>query len=609
MTSFPDYFISGGGQLLSLATVAVIWLTFAALGALIAGRDRVRDVDPLFGWALVCLVFTLMGVFTALTFTVIAMALGGTAAAAAVIVIRRDGGLLSAGAVKIILLGAPLFLMVSAMAASQWDEFSHWLPSIRFLLESDGFPARNNVFTGGSFPAYPYNWPLASYLAGRLGGGLIENTGGIFNILLLFTFGLLIVRLIRGILNLDQDAVPGWGLVALGGLAATLFNPTFTQKVVLTAYADTSSAVALGAAAVLGWFMLEALAGGRAKEAYRLSWQAGLMLMLLINLKQANLVLCVILIGSLVLVALRDPDIHIKESWKLLAGLILPPLVIYAAWRYHVATELSGQEFRFRPFADWHLAIIPQVLWKMLTVLAKKGLYLGIMVLATLFAIRGLIRFRTGFDRMAIIAGFAFIGYNAFLFLTYIASFGPNDALRAASLWRYNMHLGLIAVAFAAYGLAMLWRTKLAPRMPEKPLAWISVLLILIVPVIFAKKIRFDLEEPKPHYRAVAVKLDSILPEGSRFFVLDPRGNGESGIITRFDLGPSRTFVGKLAAFDAISTELIRTVFKSKFDYLLVHSISPSVIEALDLPLKERTSYLLVRDGTAWRITNSWPYP
>ncbi|WP_303855940.1 hypothetical protein, partial [Salinicola salarius] len=56
----------------------------------------------------------------------------------------------------------------------------------------------------------------------------------------LLTFGLVAVRLIReGLGREDEATKPGWGLLALGALSATLLNPTFAQKIVLTSYADT----------------------------------------------------------------------------------------------------------------------------------------------------------------------------------------------------------------------------------------------------------------------------------------------------------------------------------------------------------------------------------
>ena len=49
-------------------------------------------------------------------------------------------------------------------------------------------------------------------------------------------------------------------MVAFAALLVTLFNPTFVQKLVLTAYSETSTSVTIALAGVLTWMMLDALA-------------------------------------------------------------------------------------------------------------------------------------------------------------------------------------------------------------------------------------------------------------------------------------------------------------------------------------------------------------
>ena len=41
---------------------------------------------------------------------------------------------------RILILGLPLLFLVSAMKASQWDEFSQWLPNANYLFHFNGFP-------------------------------------------------------------------------------------------------------------------------------------------------------------------------------------------------------------------------------------------------------------------------------------------------------------------------------------------------------------------------------------------------------------------------------------------------------------------------------------
>jgi len=607
MTGYVGNFLSGGDQAVALIATAIVWFALSAVGALIAGRARMVELDPVIGWAVVCAFFTLVGVFTRASFAVLAGIGAATALVTAVLVVRRDRGLGTLDVWRLVLLFAPLFLIASAMVASQWDEFSHWLPSQRYLLEAERFPGRDNPETGGTFPAYPYAWPLLGYLASRLVGRLIENVGGVFNVMLLVTFGVLVARVVRD--TLGQRTL-SWTVLAVGGLAVTLFNPTFVPKVVLTAYADVASAAMVGIAGVLAWRMLDAEAAGEPAAGVHLSWQAGLALLVLVSLKQATLVLFALIVGAVVLVVLRDPAVRLIALGRLLPGLVLPPVATYLVWRYHVATELSGREFSIMPFAQWLIALIPEIVGRMIVVLSKKGVYFALMLAAVGFGVRGLWRFRGSFDRLAIIVGAVFLGYNAFLLFSYVAAFGEFDARRVASLWRYNMHLGLLGVAFGAVGAALLWRRFLADRVRWERVAWLPVIVLLALPFGFANKLRFDREPPKPHFRAVGVHVADLVPPTAGVVVLDPGGSGESGVITKYHLGRQRQLLGYLSAFHKIDESVIRAfVTRPNVSHVVVHSVTPAVVAGLGLSLANGTSYLVAREGSGWRIVATWPYP
>jgi len=492
-TRYLGYFFESPTQIQSFVAVLAVWVGFWALGGLFGGRDRIREVDPIIGWATVSLVVTIGGVFFSVPFTYSAVACAALAVFAGRFAWRREGRFLSAGFFKLLVLFGPLLVLVSAMRGSQWDEFSTWLIIPQYLIENDAFPNKDSKLPGQALVAYPYSWHLVNYLASRVSGIFLENAGALFNVFLLTGFGLLVLRLIaRGLERDDLGDQPPWPLIALAGLLVSLANPTFAQKVVLTAYADTASAVTTAVAAVLGWFMIEALAEGDEGRARRLAWQMGGVFLVLVNLKQATLVLLVLVVGAVTLVALRDPRIRILDVARLLPMILVPPLVIYLAWRYHVNLELASRELSLLPYEHWGIHLIPKILWAMLTILAKKGLYLAMVVAIVVVGIRGFIRSQTAFDRFAALTAAVVLGYNAFLLFVYVAVFSETDPPRVYSYWRYNMHLGMLVVGFIAYGAATLWRTRLAGRLSLNRVAWLPVILILVAPFVFAHKIRFD---------------------------------------------------------------------------------------------------------------------
>jgi len=611
MTGYFSNFIEHSGQFSALVSVLTLWLGLTALGAFVSGPKRLTEAAPLYGWAVLSIVFMLGGIFTRISFSAMSVGLAAAAIPAGIIAYRRGGALLPHGFHRTLILLLPLLILVSAMVGSQWDEFSHWLITPRLLLEMDILPTNAEASRGSSLLAYPYGWTFINYAASRLAGRLLENAGALSNVLLLITFAMLVVRLIGEGIGLEREKnIPSWTLCAIGGLLAIPFNPTFAQKVALTAYADTPTAVALAFAAFLGWKMLDALSRQETKEAVRISLSMGLVLLVLVNMKQATFVLFVLVVCSVLLVGLRDSKINFRDLLRTLPGMILPPLIIFFLWRYYVSQELTGKEFIIRPFSGWFIDDLPQILGRMLIVLSKKGLYLALLLVVSGFAVRGLIRMKTPLDRLAVITGGVMLGYNAFLLFSYVAAFGKYEALHAASMWRYNMHLGLSGVAFAAYGGSLLWKSAGENHWTRRIPAVLPIILIVAAPFIFANKLRFDKVLPVPHYRQVSRDLTEILNPGDRLLNMDLEGSGESGIIARFELGGD-IYLGTTSAYHAQEVaDLLKTFNNIKFTHLLLHSITPALLKALGMDLPEDGSYLLKKDGNgSWIILKHWPYP
>ncbi len=239
MTSYIENFVSRPEQFVAMVCAGVLWVGFSAIGGVVGGQGRIAELDHLVGWAVIASAFTVLGVFTSVHFTFLAIAAAVAALSVLVWSWRRGHGAIPvpAGWPRIVALGLPLLLLVSGMRGSQWDDFGHWLLVPRYLFETDVFPSAANPYTKAGLAGYPFGWHYITYLSSRLAGHLVESAGPLFNVLLCYGFGLLVVRLIRMGAGRDPDAVLGWRWAALAILATTLINPTFAQKVVLTGYA------------------------------------------------------------------------------------------------------------------------------------------------------------------------------------------------------------------------------------------------------------------------------------------------------------------------------------------------------------------------------------
>lgn len=612
MNKYISNFIEHTGQVDSVLASAVLWIALAAIGSLFITKDQPREQAPFLGWAVVSAVFTAFGVLTKIPFTYLAVAIGFLAFAGGVYAWRRKVSFLPSGLLKMAILAAPLILLVSAMIGSQWDEFTDWLMTPRFLIQTDAFPTKDNVHLSGSLAAYPFGWHYINYLASKISGRFLENAGALINLFILLTFGLISARLIlAGSENQNDKASPGWGLYALGGLFATVLSTTFAQKVALTSYADVGTAAILGIGGLLGWYLLEALAEQREDTARRYAMQLGLVMMLLVNLKQSTVALFAILVFAIVLVGIRDPRVRFFRLLKKLPWIILPPIIIFLLWRHYVSMELSSSEMGVRPISEWFFDIIPDILLRMFLVLSKKGAFLALFVVIVGFGIRALFNFRTPFDRLALLVALVFLGHNAFLFFAYIATFGKFDALRAASYWRYNMQLGMLGVVFMSYSAGYAWRNYGQGRFNIQKFSGVAIALMVLMPFAFANKLRFDRFQPTSHYRVVGAELGGFLTKGNSLLVLDPKGSGESAAISRYELGGSDIYKTYVSLYQKPSLKSISKLLRDHhFSHILIHSVTSDVTDALNLKLNMKTSYLVEADKSGgWRIVKSWPFP
>jgi hypothetical protein len=603
----------GVDQLLPIAVGLILWIGLAGLGALAAGRQAITEANPIFGWAVISTIFTLVGVVHRAPFLNLTMIAAIAALAGIILAIKRRQPLFVPGMWRVLVLAIPIFLIAGAMEPSQWDEFSHWLPAPNYLLEMDGFPNAEKPYNGAQMlSAYPYGWPMLSYLAGRIAGQQLFNIGGILNVLMLLTFTPLAIRTALEIFGRPFRQPIGWGMAAVCGLTATIFNPTFVQKIVLTAYSGVSTSIVTGFCVLLMYRYLESLSDRNPLKPWPLAWQLSLALMLLINLRQTNLVVLLVFIVVVVVLAARTADLSLAKLGTFLPLIFGPAFVVYVAWRLYVGAELSGVsdgEANFKPFELWNITEIPGILAQMLVVAGKKIGFFGAMILVCVFAFVGLIRMRGRIDRLLIICAAVFAGYNAFLFLTYVAHFSAQNALSVVSYWRYNTQIGAVSIIGILLGAVYLWNRYLGF---ERAFIWparVALILVVALPIGFAPKLRFDLEAPKPHYSSVAKDLKTDQIVSGDIYVMDPKGTGEAAVITRFYL--SKRGTPWLSGFSGPTPAKVRSYLGKlkENDYLLVHSITDGLDKALAHHLDARRSYIFQQTGGGWKLVKEWPKP
>jgi hypothetical protein len=613
MSRYLDLIYVGPEQALPIIVGLILWIGMAGLGALVTGKDRLPEANAIFGWAAISGVFTVVGVQIEKSLFVLAI-FAGIAALVGIYRSARTGqALFIPGMWRVLVLALPLLWIAGAMEPSQWDEFSHWLPAPKYLFEFNGFPNKELPFSGPHMlPAYPYGWPFLTYLSALIAGQLILNVTSTLNLFLILAFSTFALRTAQRISGKEVPSSISWPFATAVVLFSTLLNPTFIQKIVLTAYSDASTSVLTGFCLLLGYYFLESLGKRRVVSTWSSAWQLSLVLSLLVNVRQANLVLVVILLITIIILAVRDPEIRLLSFTKHLVFALLPILAVYLSWRYYVAVEFNqvgGAEAKFRPFETWNFAEIPQIFQSMGYVAFKKIGFFGPMIVACYFGFKGLLRFQTPFDRIVVLIAAVFVGYTSFLFLTYVGHFQPRVAVGVVSFWRYSTHNGMVAVAFISIGLVYLFHHRTQMSAVPKWLKTTALLLVVILPFVFSHKLRFDLEPPKPHFTAVAKDIAKTLPEGSKLFVLDPLGTGESHKITYFYLHIFGE--GYLSAFQAPTLKKIRMVLDRLADktFAVIYSEFPGMSEIVGIEIKREKSYLIQKEGNVWKFVRDWQKP
>ena len=584
-------------NLAQIAALAALLVTLAAWSTIAAscGARRAVEADLICGVGAASAAFTLLGV-AGVPFVNILEGLFILAAACAWRAWKDRIAPLGIASARVFALSIPLILLVAAMAPSQWDEFTHWLPNARFLFAFDRFPVAA-LETDSVYPGYPHGMAFPIYAASRLTGSFAPSVGGAFNLLLLLSFAAMLAGRI--------EKRPGWGTSAFVVLALTALSPVFVIKIVFTAYADSATAIALGVAALLGCRMVEALARDRA-AARSFAAQFSLTTTALLAFKQVDAALLALLVVALAWIAWRDEDVPFARFAALIGAALIVPTLTYAAWRIHVLGHMPEGEFFFHPLAQWHWGSVWKVIARMALVLSKKGGYVAIALAALAVALVAARRPRTEVERLAVVMAVLFLGYNAFLLVTYLGAFSQFEAERVGSFWRYNLHLGPTAMSFAVLGLVELWRRR-GPAWNMAPAGMLAVALVIAVPVALSGKLRFDNRPAKMYVRAVAEEMAGMLGRDTKLTIVDASGDGTYAMMVRYALGGQ---ADALSGDVTLPEPLVREFLaEHPAAPVWVHVPTPAIDAALGVTLAPRASHLLARDGGRWHEIKSWPYP
>jgi hypothetical protein len=563
-------------------------------GRLLTGGRGGPGLQFLVGWGALSLLLTFWGVFTPWSLRIPALGF---------VLVAVPGGLLRrhlaedlAALGRILALALPILAITAGTQASQPDIFLNLLPNAAYLVDWAVFPTAVSAPSYSYLPVAPYNTQFVPFLGSLIGGGVQPNGLALFTIMLHLVAGMIFARI------LARGDRPGWAASALGLLLATLLNPGFVPRVSFAGYGEAPLSITLLAA---GWLAASAL--GEMTAGKRWPPQlAGLALVLaaMVDTKQQGIGLVLATLFGAVLVAAADPRIGWRSGLRAFGAAALPALLLYAVWRGFVLAYFAAGELKPLPLSQWQWGNLPEISASMGKTVIEKPLFYLCVLAAILLWVRRLRRGRSDPATRVLGLGVAFfVLYNGFLVLTYIGHFPGVMSLEAHSYFRYNTHLSLLVllglvlaardVVSEASGLAS--RRRLAGA--------VAIGAILVVPIGFAGRLRFDQEPPQPLIWSLARELAPHLAEDDRLALLMPGDNSSTGTM----LGGALRFAApRRPSLDLREFPSGDPAEARAAGYRLAFL---SCTDGNGLGLPPHAAALLRLGETGWRSIEIWPYP
>jgi hypothetical protein len=593
-------------HLQDLLAVVVTWAIGTALllaGAGLTGNRVAPEFQIGAGWGALCILLTSWGVFVPLSLRFPAAAFGIAALGVLLLPGRRPSTDTWVAMGRMLAISLPLWLIMAPIRPSQPDTFLNLLPNAFYLIDYGRFPSSVLPASFSFLPAAPYGTQYLSFLGSFLDSDYPASGMSLVNLMLQLVAALAISRALCHRLAAPA-AAPSWGLAAIGLLLTTLLNPGFVPRIHLAAYGEA----ALAAMAVLAaWLFVQAQGELVVKKNCPAQLlPLALTLAAIVNVKQTGFGLVAALAGAALISTWVERGVQHAAAMRFTLSAVVPAVLLYAVWRYHVA-HAGVDELKPLPFAEWNWAHLSETAANIFNVVAAKPFYFGCVAVAMLAL--PLLFWRKGWTPTSRLLAFnaaLFVLYNVFIGITYIVAFPIEMSIEAHSYFRYNTHLSLVLVlslALAArdFGAAAWLRHE------RLRLASTAVLVLAVLaPVAFVKRLRFDLDMPQPLVWDLAKKVSAHLQDGDRLALLLPGDNDSvatmiSGILA--DTPPRRHMLDILRRNTADQATLDEAA-RLGYDFALV-SCTPAGWE--DLPPSE--AVLLRRNPDGWRLLAAWPYP
>jgi hypothetical protein len=572
------------------------------------------------GFGILCSALTVLAVATRFPLSWLMVGLGLVSGIAALVRWQCPGGRSTWIA---LILVSPILVSAAAQQPALWDDFWNWLPSAAYEFWNNSLPWPGLAPPLSVFPGYPQAMPLTIAAASFVRGDFLEAAGPIVSVALLTGSSALLAEAMTASLvrtrRLDAPAMPP--VLVAGAVAITiLLNPGLDGAEVMSSYADCGTMVAVGALSLLGVEILARLWQPDSPGVEGLAWRFGFVGAMLVNLKQANPVLLVLVMAGLTMIALRDPARRTRRAMLQLPRMLGPSIVVIAVWRWYLGQGLPNSEQVFRPFDTWNFAALGQILGSIGIYIADAPLFHALMWTVTAVGVVCFFQLpdKSNASRwLAVICATVWLGYNAFLLIIYLGVMSESDAHGAADYWRYTTHASLLGLYPPVMALLIArWPQWIELRSPVLALA--SVVFALC-----ALPLRSGLNEPPgaawQHFlRVAAAEMRNEIAPGSKVVIVSfsfPDSQA-FGVAIRYGLWqfdkPEQKIAITMRWDERDLAEVTSSANRGEADYLIIQDAEGNMDEATDalgLPRLNHELVLFVWRNGGWHRAKSWPVP
>ena len=168
-------------QTIGLFSVFLASLVMSIIGRSISSECVLGGSTLLMGWGIGSLMYTGVATLSTINLSNVVWALILVSFGSIVFLKRHEIELLTVKPWRILVLGLPFLLIVSAKYPSEVDVLSHWLYNVIYLVDYGTFPRPGLPQSLSAYTGFPYNHTFALHFVSVLAGEMAESAGNVIN--------------------------------------------------------------------------------------------------------------------------------------------------------------------------------------------------------------------------------------------------------------------------------------------------------------------------------------------------------------------------------------------------------------------------------------------